>query len=69
MSNIRDQEDTKVAKDIKIDHKGNIYKSVHQMCMQYGISDKLFKERLSRGYTLKQALETPLGRRRVMIVL
>lgn len=39
-----------------LDHLGNEYRSVNEMCHHYGISQILFKQRLKHGWDLAMAL-------------
>ena len=39
-----------------VDHNGKRYDTITNMCKQYGITSTAFSKRLSRGYTLEQAL-------------
>lgn len=43
------------------DHKGNKYESLEKMCLAYGKESQLVKDRMSRGWTLEEALESPIG--------
>lgn len=47
------------AKECK-DHKGNVYDSRGMMCRYYNISYSCFNSRINAGWSLKDALETPL---------
>lgn len=38
------------------DHLGTEYNSITEMCRHYGISNRLFSDRLCRGFSLKEAL-------------
>lgn len=42
------------------DHTGKQYESIKAMCDAYGIYTSLFYKRLSRGYTLEEALTKPV---------
>ena len=44
-----------------IDHLGNIFKTKSAMCRYYGISTTVLNYRQKLGWSLKQALETPVG--------
>ena len=52
------------AKIKTLDHLGNEYDSVSDMCRAYGISIRLYYDRLNRKYSLKEALTMPLGSRK-----
>lgn len=43
-----------------VDHKGNSYHSVAQMARSYGISSITLHERLKRGWSVEEALTTPV---------
>ena len=43
-----------------IDHLGNEYESLNEMCAAWSVSRTLFNDRMQIGWTLKDALETPL---------
>lgn len=43
-----------------VDHKGNSYRSVAQMARSYGISSITLHERLNRGWSVEEALTTPV---------
>lgn len=44
-----------------IDHKGNTYKSIVEMCRAYGITDTCYKFRIKYlGFSQKDALEKPM---------
>lgn len=43
-----------------VDHKGNSYRSVAQMARSYGISSITLHERLKRGWSVDEALTTPV---------
>ena len=43
------------------DHKGNEFKSISDMCRYYGVTTKVFSSRLRAGWSLKDALETPVA--------
>ena len=42
------------------DHRGNMFKSIEEMCKAYDITYVTFSHRLKLGWTLKDALETPV---------
>ena len=42
------------------DHKGNSYRSVAQMARSYGIASITLHERLKRGWSVEEALTTPV---------
>lgn len=42
------------------DHKGNMFPSIHAMCLYWGIDQNTFRSRRKRGLSLEKALETPL---------
>lgn len=42
------------------DHKGNWYPNKIKMCKAYGIDYMLFSERMKRGWSIRQCLETPI---------
>lgn len=44
-----------------MDHKGNVYASINEMCRAYGIDRHVLKNRLSAGMPLEEALETPVA--------
>lgn len=41
------------------DHLGNEFESLTAMCKHYGLSTCAYKNRLAKGWSLQQALETP----------
>ena len=41
------------------DHLGNTYYSINEMCSYYGINHKLYKYRISHGWSQKAALTQP----------
>lgn len=43
---------------VVVDHLGNKYSSVAEMCNHYGVNFNVFKERLRRGWSVKDALTT-----------
>lgn len=46
-----------VGKSVIYDHLGNTYKSISEMCRAYGVKRSTFDERMSGGWSLKDALE------------
>lgn len=46
--------------NIHHDHLGNEYKSMTDMCMHYGISGSTFYHRLKSGWSIEDALTTPI---------
>ena len=44
------------------DHKGNSFPSLKAMADAYGIPDPTFRQRLRSGYSMKEALTTPVNR-------
>lgn len=42
------------------DHLGTTFKSKKEMCKHWGISVRSFDERISKGWPLQEALETPI---------
>lgn len=42
------------------DHKGNWFDSKIEMCKAYGIDYNLFAQRMRRGWSIRQSLETPV---------
>lgn len=49
--------------EARTDHKGNVYDSVHDMCIAYGIVQSTYWGRLKRGYSKEEALTVPAVRR------
>ena len=43
------------------DHLGNEFRSLKDMCGKYGLGAKLFCSRIKMGWTLEEALTTPIG--------
>lgn len=41
------------------DHLGNEFENVEEMCKYWGINKNTYKDRLKRGWTLKETLEVP----------
>lgn len=46
------------------DHKGNSYRTIKSMCNAYGLYTNLFRNRIKKGWTLQEALETPIQHRK-----
>lgn len=44
-----------------VDHKGNQYSTIKEMCAFYGVSVATYKYRLAQGWTLEAALTDPLN--------
>ena len=42
------------------DHKGNVFVSEHEMCHYYGIKPNIYRSRIQSGYSIKDALTTPV---------
>ena len=55
-------------KPAEIVYKGITYRSITKLCDTLGISLKLVSYRLRKGYTVEQAVETPLKRKKHEIV-
>ena len=49
-----------------IDHKGNGFNSLEELCDFWGLSVKTFNKRIRDGLSLKDALELGLERRKYM---
>ena len=43
-------------KNVIIDHLGNTYKSIEDMCKQYGVKTSVYVERIEKGLSIKVAL-------------
>ena len=41
---------------LSVDHLGNVYSSISEMCEQYHINTRTFRYRIQNGYTLEQSL-------------
>lgn len=50
---IKDWSDGKLVQD----HKGNLFKSVSEMCRYYGINQSTYTYRIRKGYSMQEALE------------
>ena len=50
-----------IARKGAVDHKGTTYPSVLEMCEAYGLSYATYKYRCDHGWTIEQALTTPLN--------
>ena len=47
--------------EIAIDHLGNEFRSHAEMCEHWGLQYQTYKNRIANGWSLKDALETPVG--------
>ena len=45
------------------DHKGNVYKSIAEMCRAYGMNPKRYVQRLRQGWSQERALMEPINRK------
>ena len=43
-----------------VDHKGNVWKSKIEMCKYYNINWTTYDNRMQKGWSMKDALETPV---------
>ena len=48
-----------------VDHKGNKFKSINEMCRFWHISDKTYRDRIKSGWSLEDTLETPIRTNKV----
>lgn len=46
------------------DHEGTEFTSVKEMILSWSLTPERFYQRLSRGWSLKRALTTPIKRRK-----
>ena len=54
---------SRVPRNVKhvTDHKGIEYQSISEMCRTYGIRNQTYRERIKLGFTVEQALTTPVN--------
>lgn len=48
-------------KNVVCDHNGKQFAGITQMCEFYGVSRSAYNHRISRGWSLEEALTTPVG--------
>ena len=44
------------------DGKGNVFDTVYEMCIFYGITERAYQERIKNGWTIEKTLTTPVKR-------
>ena len=54
-------------KNVIIDHLGNTYKSIEDMCKQYGVKTSVYVERIEKGLSIKEALTKRYGNSKVCV--